>query len=175
MPAKLESTPRREILFRWLLASSCFALLMYFFSPPWGAFRVWSRVPELRGLLELRRGASVLLQVEHPGIPIPDQLHGAIQWRLLFPVIGHLLHLPPAVLFGLAHLGCVLVLGFIITVLRRRGVGFFEAGLAAVILGAASWYIASVCWLGYYDSWVVLGLLFVAFARARWPVWLACL
>ncbi len=160
---------------RWLLAIGCFALLVYFFSPPWAAFRAWSRAPELGGLLELRRGANVLLQTEHPGRPIQDPLHGAIQWRLLFPVIGHLFHLPPAVLFGLADLGCVLVLGFVITVLRRRGVGWFEAGLAAAILGAGSWYFASVRWLGYYDSWLVLGLLFVAFARTRWPVWLACL
>ena len=49
-------------------------------------------------MLEVRRGASVRLQVEHPGIAIPDPLHGVIQWRLLFPVIGHVLHLPPPVL-----------------------------------------------------------------------------
>jgi len=159
---------------RWVLASACFALLLYFFSPPWAAFRAWSRVPELQGMLEVRRGASVLLQMAHPGSPIPDQLHGAIQWRLLFPVLGRLLHLSPLMLFALAPVGSVLVLGFIITVLRRRSVGFPEAAMAAVILGSASWYFASLCWLGYFDSWLVLGLLVVAFAERRWPVWLAC-
>jgi hypothetical protein len=98
----VESTPRREVLLRWLLAIGCFALLIYFFSLPWAAFRAWSRAPELGGLLELRHGANVLLQTEHPGAPLPDPLHGAIQWRLLFPVIGHMFHLPPAALFGLA-------------------------------------------------------------------------
>jgi hypothetical protein len=175
MPPTLESSFRREIVLRWLLAIGCFALLIYFFSPPWAAFRAWARVPELGGMLEVRRGASVLLQEAHPGRRIPDPLHGAIQWRLLFPAIGHGLDLPPAGLFGLADLGCVLVLAFVIAVLRRRGVGFLEAGLTAMILGAGSWFFASVCWLGYYDSWLVLGLLFVAFARGRWPVWLACL
>ncbi len=162
-------------MFRWLLAIGCFALLIYFFSPPWAAFRAWSHVPELGGMVEVRRGVSVLQQEGHPGTPIGDPLHGAIQWRVLFPLIGHVLHLPPAWLFGLADVGCLMVLAFIIAVLRRRGLGFFGAGLVAVILGAASWYMASISWLGYYDSWLVLGLLLVAFARTRWPVWLACL
>jgi Tetratricopeptide repeat len=171
----LKTKPGHEMLYRWLLAIGCFALLVYFFSPPWAVFRAWSRAPELVGRVELRRGASVLWQADHPGMAIPDPLHGAIQWRLLFPVIGHLFHLPPAGLFGLADLGCVLVLVFVITVLRRRGVGWGEAALAAAILGAGSWYFASVRWLGYYDSWLMLGLLLVAFARTRWPVGLACL
>ena len=37
------------------------------FSPSWAAFSLWSRVPEMSGLLEVRRGASVLAQVAHPG------------------------------------------------------------------------------------------------------------
>lgn len=125
-------------------------------------------------MVETRRGVCVLLQVEHPGIEIPDKLHDAIQWRLLFPIIGHVLNLPPIAVFGLAYVGCVATLGFIITVLRRRGAGFIESGLAALVLGAGSWYFTSVCWLGYFDSWLVLALLLVAFAETRWPVWLAC-
>ena len=173
-PVRVNPNPPKEILLRWLLALGCFASLIFFFSPTWGAFRVWSRVPEMGGMIEVRRGVSVLLQVEHPGIELPDKLHAAIQWRLLFPVIGHLLHLPPAIFFALPGAGCVLVLAFIVTVLRRRGAGFGFAGLVAIVLGAGSWYFTSVCWLGYFDSWLVLGLLFVAFAETSWPVWLAC-
>ena len=171
----MESTPSKELSFRWLLAGGCFALLMFFFSPPWGAFRAWSRAPEMGNMIEVRRGASTLLQVAHPGIPIADPIHGGIQWRLLFPVIGHVLQLSPAWFFALAHAGCVIVLAFIITVLRRRGVGWTESALAAVTLGATSWYFASMCWLGYFDSWLVLGLLVVAFARSPRMVGLACL
>lgn len=171
----MEARPLKEVSLRWLLAGGCFALLLYFFSPPWGAFRAWARTPELGNLLEVRRGVSVLQQVEHPGAAVADTLHGGIQWRLLFPVIGHVLPLPPAGFFALAHLGCVGVLGFIITVLRRRGVAWSSAGLVAVMLGAGSWYFASVCWLGYFDSWLVLGLLVVAFARSPRSVGLACL
>lgn len=170
----MESKPQKEILLRWLLALGCFATLIFFFSPTWGAFRLWSRVPEMSGMLEVRRGAAVLQQIEHPGAEISDKLHAAIQWRLLFPVIGRALHLPPPIFFSLAGVGCVFVLGFVITVLRRRGAGFGWAGLAAIVFGAGSWFFTSVCWLGYFDAWVVLGLLFVAFAEASWPVWLAC-
>jgi hypothetical protein len=171
----LEAKTQREILSQWLLAAGCFALLLFCFSPPFGAFRLWSRVPEMRGMLEVRRGASVLAQAEHPGAAIADPLHAAIRWRLLFPTVGHVLQLPPAALFAFAPLGCLLVLAFIIAVLRRQGLGFLEAGLATVILGATSWFFTSVSWLGYFDSWLVLALLFTAFAEASWPVWLACL
>jgi hypothetical protein len=158
-----------------LLALGCFATLIFFFSPTWGAFRLWARAPEMGGMLEVRRGAAVLQQIDHPGAEIGDTLHAAIQWRLLFPVIGRVLHLPPALFFALADAGCVLVLAFIITVLRRRGASFGFAGLAGIVLGAGSWYFTSVCWLGYFDAWVVLGLLFVGFSEATWPGWLACL
>ena len=170
----MDSKTQREILHQWLLAGGCFALLVFFFSPPFGAYRIWSRVPEMQGMLEVRRGASVLLQAEHPGIAIADPLHAAIRWRLFFPAIGHLLQLPPPALFALAPLGALMALAFIVAVLRRRGLGFPETGLAVLVLGATSWFFTSVSWLGYFDSWLVLALLFVAFARASWPVWLAC-
>lgn len=126
-------------------------------------------------MMEVRRGVSVLQQMAHPGSAIADPLHAAIQWRLLFPLIGHLLGLPPFALFALAPLGCLLTLAFIVTVLRRRGLGWGPTCAAALVLGATSWFFTSVSWLGYYDSWLVLALLIVAFARSEWAVWLACL
>jgi hypothetical protein len=170
----LESASPREFIHRWLLALGCFATLIFFFSPSWAAFDVWSRVPELGAMLEVRRGGSVLLQVAHPGRAIPDPLHAAIQWRLLFPLIGHVLNLPASWFFALAHVGGVLVLGFVVSVLRRNGFGFNLAAAAALIFGAADWFFATTGWLGYFDSWVVLALLIVAFARSSWAVWFAC-
>ncbi len=126
-------------------------------------------------MIEVRRGASVLQQVEHPGAPLADRLHGAIQWRLLFPLLGRALHLPAWALFGLADVGCLLALGFIVTVLRRNGLSFVRGALATLMLGATSWFFTSTGWLGYYDSWVVLALLLVAFGESRWTVWTACL
>ena len=171
----MESKTQRELLAQWLLAGGCGAVLAFCFSPPFGAFRLWARVPEMQGMLEVRRGVSVLAQAAHPGIAIADPLHAAIRWRLLFPLVGHVLQLPPAALFALAPLGCLAVLAGIIAVLRREGCGWRDAGLATLVLGATSWFFTSVSWLGYFDSWLVLALLLTAFARASWPVWLACL
>lgn len=126
-------------------------------------------------LLEVRRGVSVLEQARHLGAPPEDPLQGAIQWRLLFPALARGADLSAPALFGLAHLGAVLVLGALIGELRRRGAAWSRTGLIALLFGAAAWYFASVCWLGYFDAWVVLGLLVVTFARARAWVWAACL
>jgi len=43
------------------------------------------------------------------------------------------------------------------------------------VLGSATWLFTSTGWLGYFDSWLALGLLVLAFAGPRWPGWLACL
>ena len=167
--------PSRETLFRWLLAALIFALLITFFSPSWAAFRLWSRVPEMGGMVETRRAVSVLEQVAHPGAPVADPLHAAIQWRLLFPVIGHELNLSPPLFFGLSFVGCLLVLAHLAGLLRGAGFAWSETAFALVALGAASWFFTSTGWLGYFDSWLALGLLLAAFAARRWVVWLVCL
>lgn len=165
----------RELLLRWLLALGVFATLIFFFSPTWAAFLLWSRVPELSGMIEVRRGVSVLEQVAAPGAPLADPLHAAIQWRLLFPVVARVFSLPPALLFALAHVGALLVLAFLAALLRRARFTWLSTWLLLVCLGSASWFFTATGWLGYFDSWLALGLLLVAFADARWPVWLACL
>lgn len=172
---RVEAQFPREFFFRWLLAAGCFALLIVFFSPSWGAFRLWSRVPEMSGMLEVRRGVSVLEQVAHPGAPVPDELHRAIQWRLLFPALGHVLSLPPGLFFALTHVGCLLLLAYLVTLLRRNNFGWLDTGLATIALGSASWFFTSTGWLGYFDSWLALALLLAAFAEKRRLVWLACL
>ncbi len=165
----------RELGARWLLAGGCFVLLLFFFSPSWGAFALWSRVPEMQVMLEVRRGAATLEQVAHPGAPVSDALHAVIQWRLLFPLIGHVLRLPAPLFFGLAYFGCLAALGYLITLLRRRGTGWLETALATTALGGASWFFTSTGWLGYWDSWLALALLIVALTDSRRAVWAAFL
>lgn len=171
-PVNFRITP--EVWRRGALVLGCLAALLYFFSPSFGAFALWSRVPELGEMLEVRRGVSVLYQTTHLGAPIPDGLHAAIQWRLLFPLLGGWLGLPPVALFGLAPVGVVIVLGYLVALLRRSGAGWGRVAGLVLCLGAADWCFVSTGWLGYYDAWLVLGLLVVAFACERWPVWLAC-
>jgi hypothetical protein len=165
----------RELLLRWSLAVGAFALLLFCFSPSWAAFSLWSRVPEMSGLIEVRRGAAVLEQVAHPGAPVSDPLHAAIQWRLLFPALGHILSLPPALLFSLAHMGALLGLAWLVTLCRRARLDWTTTAFVLLLLGSASWFFTSTGWLGYFDAWLALGLLLVAFADAGWVVWLACL
>jgi len=150
-------------------------MLLFFFCPSFGAFILWSRVPELGEMIEVRRGASVLYQVAHPGAAIPDPLHAALQWRLLFPVLAGLLGLPSWALFGLSTAGVWLVLFYVASLLRQGGAGWGMTAGLVLCLGAADWLFVSTGWLGYYDSWLVLGLLAVAFARWRWAAWLACI
>ncbi len=164
----------RENILRWLLAVGIFGALLWVFSPAWSAFSLWPRVPEMSFMVEVRRGAAVLAQVAQPGAPVADPLHAAIQWRLLFPLIGRILHLPAPALFALAHVGALGVLAWLITLCRRAALPWRDTALAACTLGAASWFFTATGWLGYYDSWLALALLFVAFAAARWPVVLAC-
>lgn len=165
---------RRELLLRWLVALGGAAVLLFFFSPNWAFFALGSRVTELQALPEWRRGATVVWQASHLGEPVPDALHAAVQWRLLFPAVANVLGLPAGVLLGLAHVGALLVLGYVVTLLRRAGRDWNACAAAVLLFGAAGWFLASTSWLGYYDSWTVLGLLILAFSPARWALWAAC-
>lgn len=171
----MDLAPTKESALRWALAVGAFALLLFFFSPAWSSFVAWARLPEMQNLIEVRRGASVLQQVETPGAALQDPLHAAIQWRLLFPLLGNLLSLPVWLLFLLSPLGCVAVLGYVCGFLRDRGQTWLECFCSLLLLGSVSWFFASTGWLGYYDSWLVLALLVVAFSPRAWALWSACL
>ena len=125
-------------------------------------------------MIEVRRGVSVLAQAA-AGAAITDPLHAAIQWRLLFPVIGYLFGRSPFFPFGLAHVGAVFVLVWPVTLARRAGLAWFRTAAAVIGLGAALWCFTSTGWLGYYDSWLAVGLLLAVFAKTRGVVWAACL
>lgn len=126
-------------------------------------------------LWEVRRGVSVLEQVKDPGVPLVDTLHSAIQWRVFFPMLGRGLGLPAWALFGLAHLGAALVVWSAVTRARRSGAAWWESAALALGATAAGWFFATTGWLGYYDAWVVLGLVTIGFAPRRELVWVACL
>lgn len=158
-----------------LLALGVLVLLLWFFSPPLAAWRAWSRADEIGFLPEVRRGTVVLEQINALGAPVADPLHGAVQWRVLFPALGHVLSLPSWVIFSFAHVGAWLALWSLAERAKSRGASWTETAALVVIGGAAAWFFAATGWLGYYDSWIVLGLAMVTVARRREWVWLACL
>jgi TPR repeat protein len=169
-----------------------FALLAVRFAPNWLAFRdgvaeAWPRPGPVEEQLAVERavlashslrGFFVLRQVRDFGAEIDDLNHRIIRWRLLPPAVGRMLRLPDWMTLGLAHVGClVLILALTRFAVRRGPEGpgrAREAFAFAVVAGATGPFFTSMGWLGYYDSWLALGLLTVAWSgRRRW-VWLAC-
>lgn len=148
--------------------------LLLLFSPPWHVFSLWSRVPEMVRFVEFRRAAVLLQQVEHPFAPIADAMHGILQWRLLVPLTAHALHLPASVVLALPFVGAFFTLGFIFAVARQAGVTPLAAWSGTLVLGATGWFFTATGWLGYFDSWLALGILATSHARRPWVVWLAC-
>src|SRR4029077_11874914 len=83
-------------------------LLLLCFSPSWVTFRAWRRVPELFSqTIAVRRGAYVTMQVADPGVEIADPIHKIVRWRLLVPMIGHLLRMTPVMVLALGYVACV--------------------------------------------------------------------
>ena len=164
-----------EFLRAVALGMSVFLLVLLFFSPSWVAFRAWARVPDVFSRsIPVARGAYAAMQLADPSVEITEPVHRIVRWRLLMPVVGHYLGLPPWMVLGLSYVGCVAVLVLLIRLGRRRAYSWTECAMLAVVMGAAGWFFTSTGWLGYYDSWLVLGLLIVAWARSRWLLWLAC-
>src|SRR5688572_14478137 len=155
----------------FLDAALILALLLIFFSPPWHVFAAWMRVPELAQMIEVRRAASFLQQLADPFAPITDPIHRALQWRLLIPLLGHWLHLPPAIVLAAPFAGAYATLALILGFARRNGVDRITSFAGAVLIGATGWFFASTGWLGYFDSWLAFALIIVSHTRRRLLVW----
>ena len=147
-------------------------LSVYFFSP---RFVLWRLLGTSITPPELVRAGDALRQLQHPLMHMDSSVNSVLEWRLLLPALGHALRLPDAVYLGLPHLGALLALGFVVAVARRHGFGWPRAIAAATILATSDWFFVSVGWLGYFDSWCILGLLLVAFARRPWVAAVAIL
>jgi hypothetical protein len=124
---------------------------------------------------EVDRAVYALQQLNHPLVKITDPGNVALQWRLLFPIIGHALCLPPWLYLALPHMGCVVVTAYAAHLMLRQGARWLAAFFTATLLATGSWFFVSTGWLGYGDSWYLLGLLAVAFSPWRAAIALTCL
>jgi hypothetical protein len=71
-------------------------LIVLFFSPSWVSFAAWRAMPQQYGdLVAVRRAVVVEQQIADPTTEIRDPIHTTVRCRLLFPTLGHLLHMPP--------------------------------------------------------------------------------
>lgn len=168
----------RNALTRCLLHSvivlAIIAVTLFFFSP---RFVYWTFLDSEAGTLgpEASRAQKILLQLEDPFAKIDDPSNVVIQWRLLFPLLGHFLELPPKLFLALPYLGCFLSLSLILVQARRATQSLLEASLITALASSCSWFFVSTGWLGYFDSFYILGLLLITFYKPRWILLLTCL
>ncbi len=161
---------------KWVVPGSILvsALVCFFFSP---RFVLW-RGLDIHGALfnpELNRAADTLKQVAQPFAHIDNATNVVINWRLLFPLLAHWLHLPRWLFLALPHIGCLIAVGTMIHVVWRRTGDRSTALMAAALLATSDWFFVSMGWLTYFDSWFVLGLVIATFIRSRLALGLACL
>lgn len=148
------------------MAIAAALLTLFFFTPRVAIWRGLD-VPMARGFPEVNRAAYALAQVDQPWAEIDSVSNQVIRWRLLFPILAHGLRLPDWAFLALPHLGCLLVLGFVARLLLKRGWSNGETVAATIVMATSSWFFVSTGWLAYFDSWCVLGMLLVSFARRR--------
>jgi len=150
-----------------LITVACLALSVTFFAP-----RLWLMRQEVPGSFQWTRAHTFLLQCQEP---LRRDIEPAMQWRVLPPLVAHTLHLPGKSALALPWLGVIAATAYTATLFRRRLDDWrFVAG-GTLLFASTSAVFVPVGWLGVNDAWVWLGLLAVAFGRARWTLPLACL
>ena len=124
---------------------------------------------------EFDRAVPSLAQLDNPWAPVNHPFHMVIGWRLLFPVVGHYLHLSHGVYLALPHVGCMLTLWLVAALTYRRLGRWCITFVATAIFTALPWFFVSSSWLTHFDSWLILGLLVAAFIPSAVALGAACL
>ena len=124
---------------------------------------------------ELHRASFALQQLADPWMRIDDATNRVIEWRLLFPLIGHYLQLPHWLYLALPHAGCLLALAAISSIAWKATRDATATVCSALIAATASWFFVSTGWLAYFDSWLILALVLASFARKRWVLFAVAL
>lgn len=124
---------------------------------------------------EVVRADDALRQLAHPFVAIGNPTNRVLEWRLLFPLVGHVLQVGETTYLALPAVGAFAVLCIAIRVARRHGMSWRRAMVCASFLATSDWYFVATGWLGYFDSWYVAALLVVVFARRKWVAVVAIL
>lgn len=147
----------------WGLSLMAALVVLAAFTP---RFVVWRGlgIPDALIFPEVNRAADALRQLQEPLAAITNPSNRVLEWRLLFPLLGHALRLPDRVYLALPALGIILALAYQARLLLARGWRFDEALAALLVAGACPWLFVSSGWLAYFDAWVVLALLLCSFS-----------
>jgi hypothetical protein len=166
---------------RWRTAGACLivalgaaAVVLVLFAPRFALWRALD-VHAISARPEYGRAAVTLDQVADPWATPDTLLHPHLRWRLFFPVLWHYLPLPTWLLFAMPFAGCLAVLWVVCWLTLERIHSLTSAVLATLAFAALPWFFVSTGWLLYFDSWLVLGMLTVAFIPSRFVVAAACL
>lgn len=159
------SASNRGSVWPWVLLALGLSLL--FFSP-----RLWLMGRFEPGTTQWARAHTFLQQCEDP---FRRDVEPAMLWRMLPPMVAHYLHLPGRTPLVLPWLGLLALLGYGAVVLRRQNADSRFVFGGTLLVATTSAALVPTGWLGINDAWVWLGLLVVAFGRARWSTPLACL
>ncbi len=155
---------------RWGLvlgaALAAMALSTFFFAPRLVVWRAFG-VPSLASNIEIFRSPRFLHQVAQPFDRITVASDQVIQWRLLFPLLAHGLHLPVVVLWILPWVGCLLALATAARMLWIHTRDVRLVWLGTLLTATCSWYFVATGWVFYFDGWLMAALLLAAFGRSR--------
>ncbi len=124
---------------------------------------------------ELNRALSVEKQVADPWAPVEHPSNRIIRFRLLFPLLAHVLHLPFPLFCALPILGTWMALWLAFGLLRGQGLSWVRAAAWTLLYGTGNWFFVSSGWLCYFDAWVALALLAAVYLPSRIILATVCL
>ena len=139
----------------------------------------WKDYPDM--VFETARLPSLVAQLADPihwdQAYLNNPLFGdnALRWRLLPPVVGHALHLPPKVYLGLPWLGLFFLVGASLHYLQRRGMAPLALLATGVLIGTSAVFFGSSTSIGYFDCLYLLGLVIFCFTPSPLVAVIACL
>lgn len=122
---------------------------------------------------EIHRAFHAIQQLQHPWVRIDDAVNRVIEWRLLWPVIGHSLGFSNATYFAMPFVGAIAALAAVASITWRVTRHPLPTLSATFLAASSSWFFVSTGWLAYFDSWLILALLLATFARSRWVMFAA--
>ena len=160
---------RREWRLVLCAALAAAGLSTFFFAPRFIVWRAFG-VPALGGNIEIFRSPWSLAQVAHPFDKIENASNIVIQWRLLFPLLAHYLHLPLPVLLALPWIGCLLALVMMARLLWTYTGDAGLVWLGTLLAATCSWYLVGTGWVLYFDGWLMMALLLATFGRSGWQL-----
>jgi hypothetical protein len=174
VPPVSTTSAAREWRRALLIGLAAMALGTFFFAP---RFVVWTAqgVDTLQYNIEIFRSPRFLHQIEAPFDRITVASDQVIQWRLLFPLLGHYLHLPKTVMWILPWVGCLLALAVAARMLWTQTKDKELVWIGTLLMVTCSWYFVATGWAFYFDGWLMAALLLASFSRPRWVLLVAAL